>query len=52
MNIVLLRVGSRGFDPDDVGEKRSCSAPTIRSPSKGKGKGKGGCRASGAEEML
>jgi len=54
MNTVLLRVGSRGLvvDPDDLGGKRSCSAPMIRSPAKGKGKGKGGCRASGAEEML
>ena len=49
MNTVLLRVGSRGFDPDDLGGKRSCSAPMIRSPTKGT---KGGCRASGAEEML
>ena len=54
MNTVLLRVGSRGLvvDPDDLGGKRSCSAPMIRSPTKEKGKGKGGCRASGAEEML
>ena len=54
MNTVLLRVGSRGLvvDPDDLGGKRSCSAPMIRSPTKGKGKGNGGCRASGAEEML
>lgn len=51
MNTLLLRLDSsgRGLDPDDLREKRSCSAPTIRSPSKGTG----GFRASGAaEEML
>jgi hypothetical protein len=51
MNTLLLRLDSSGrvLDPDDLREKRSCSAPTIRSPSKGTG----GIRASGAaEEML